>query len=189
MHSYKPKFQKILTHLTVSDGEYSTNIKAKELGRLFSSPRNFPQISYTLIPTNLFLAYEATCHRPSFWVCKVSFCSALCGVTMAANWKNLPPLCTCKSSFRTVHVIVWSSINIRTEEVNWANPLQISTSVYEYFEVQHGAGFRPHSFKFFRNPTEVPLWLAVCSFAYRNELNMVLFICYTVFAVYMCVCV
>ena len=81
------------------------------------------------------------------------------------------------------------SINIRTGKMNWVNPLQISTSIYS--KVQHGTGFRLCRFKFFRNPTEVPLWLAVCSFAYKNELKTVLLICYTTFAIYMCmyVCV
>jgi hypothetical protein len=46
-------------------------------------------------------------HRLSFCICKVSFCSAVCVVTMAAKWNNLPPLCTCNPSFRTVHVIFY----------------------------------------------------------------------------------
>ena len=47
----------------------------------------------------------------SVCVCVVSVCVCVCvcvcAVSMAVNWKNLLPLCTCKPSFGTVHVIFY----------------------------------------------------------------------------------
>jgi len=97
--------------------QYSMNIEAKEIHAVLSIVQEIsPQKSYILISTNFFFECEkkkwaTICRFVSAKLCFVlqcvCVCVCVCEVTMAANWKNLPPLCTCKPSFRTVHVIFY----------------------------------------------------------------------------------
>jgi hypothetical protein len=107
MHIPTTSNNRIILHIWKS---VTTNtawiLKRRDGSSDFNSPRKFSQKSYIFISTNFsFRESYKICHGLSFYISKVPFCFALwMEVTVAASWKDLQPLCNCKSSFRTVRV-------------------------------------------------------------------------------------